>query len=91
METILSIIALIVMALVVFVDWSTPDKPAQSTHHSDSFTVDANNRRKREQIARLNAKVAKLNAKHPDREFYRDGAWVKERKPNNVSHKSERP
>lgn len=77
----LAILGLIVGGLITYIDWSNPDKKA--THApfggNDSPTVDGNNERKRQQISALNRRVKFLNRKYPTKEFYRDGAFVKER------------
>jgi hypothetical protein len=84
MGPILGIVGLIVMAIIWYVDWSQPDKKAESLTPNDLHTVTANNKRKADQIADLEKRVDILNAKYPDKEFYRDGPYVKERSGSKI-------
>lgn len=80
----LSIIGLVILAVIWYVDWSEPDKEAVSLSPNDHHTVNANNERKRQQIQDLQKRIDILNKKNPDKTFYRDGAFIKERSGSQI-------
>ena len=79
MERVVGIMILVAIVVITYTDWSNPDKKAEPLHPGARSTVNANNERKHNQILELQARINFLNAKYPDKKFYREGALVKER------------
>lgn len=85
MTFLFSILALIAMGVITWLDWENPDKKDIAFGPFDSNTTNLNNDRRANQIARLEKKIKKLNDENPGRLFYRSGPRIKEYTPEEVN------
>ncbi|UPQ82887.1 hypothetical protein M0M42_00265 [Pseudomonas knackmussii] len=85
MEVVFGILGLVVMGLIIWWDWETPDKEYISLGPFDANTTRLNNGRKSKQIAKLEERIRKLNNENLGRLFYRVGPRIKEHTPEEIA------
>lgn len=85
MGIVISILVLLVIGVITWIDWKNPDREDISLGSFDAETTRLNNERRSKQITKLEEKIRKLNAENPGRLFYRVGSGIKEHTPDEAA------